>query len=280
MKVSYSFSVLRYVHDPVTQEFVNIGVAVFSAEARFLRATCTLNYRRITEMFHKIDGRRFRQISRYLQDQICAAGVASETALPFESAQNIESILARILPPDDSAIQFSKAGIGLSSNLEQTLQDLYRRHVEYYGSHAEGSCRTDEEVWRGTFREPMERAQVTPWLSPKRIAAPSYEYEFERSWKNEVWHVLEPVSFDLIDPASMLDKANRWVGRATSLMDSPDPFKLHMLLGEPTDERLRGTFIKAQNILNKMPVKKEFVFESEADAFAEELAGEVGKHRP
>ena len=31
MKVAYSFSVLRYIHDPVTQEFVNIGVAVFSA---------------------------------------------------------------------------------------------------------------------------------------------------------------------------------------------------------------------------------------------------------
>jgi hypothetical protein len=41
MKAAYSFSVLRYVHDPVTQEFVNIGVAVFSPEARYFRAICT-----------------------------------------------------------------------------------------------------------------------------------------------------------------------------------------------------------------------------------------------
>jgi hypothetical protein len=51
-----------------------------------------------------------------------------------------------------------------------------------------------------------------------------------------------------------------------------------MLLGEPTDSRLSGTFIKAQNILNKMPGKKDFVRESEADAFAEELARDVAKH--
>lgn len=277
MRVGYSFSVLRYVHDPTTQEFVNIGVAIYSADARYLRAICTLNYGRITEVFQKIDGQRFRQISRYIQEQICEAGRLRETSLPFESSQSIEGLLAEILPPDDSAIRFSKAGVGLSADLDQTLQELYQRHVEHYTSQVDAPRRTDEDVWR-TFREPMDRVQVTPWLSPKRIVAPSYDYEFQRSWKNEIWHVLEPVSFDLLEAGSMLDKANRWVGRATSLMDSSEPFRIHMLLGEPTDDRLKETFIKAQNILNKMPVKKEFVRESEADAFAEQLAREVAKH--
>lgn len=278
MKFKYSFCVLRYVHDPITQEFVNIGVALFSSEARFLRAVCTMNYGRISDAFQKIDGQQFRQTARYIQDQICALGQLRESALPLDSEINLESILATILPRDDSAFQFSKVGVGISSNLQQTLLDLFQRHVEYYTHHGDGPRRTDEEVWR-TFREPMDRAHVTPWLSPKRIIAPSYEYEFQRSWKNEVWHVLEPVSFDLIEAASILDKANRWVGRATSLMDSPESFRMHLLLGEPADERLKETFIKAQNILNKMPGKKEFVRESEADAFAEHLAREVGKHR-
>jgi hypothetical protein len=277
MKVGYSFCVLRYVHDPVTQEFVNIGVVVFSPEAAYLRAICTGNYGRITHVFQKIDGPRFRQVSRHIQDQIRAAGQVRESALPFEPGQSIEYVLAKILPPDDSAIQFSKSGVGLSANLEQTLQELYRRYVERYVSPTEVVRRTDEEVWQ-TFREPLRRADVTPLLHPKHIVAPSYDYEFERSWKNEIWHVLEPVSFDMVDAGSMLDKANRWVGRATSLMDSTEQFRIHMLLGEPADNRLRETFIKAQNILNKMPGKKEFVRESEAEAFAEELAREVGKH--
>jgi hypothetical protein len=37
-KTPYSFSVLRYVHDPVSQEFANIGVAFFSSQARYLDA--------------------------------------------------------------------------------------------------------------------------------------------------------------------------------------------------------------------------------------------------
>jgi DUF3037 family protein len=276
MKIPYSFSVLRYVHDPTTQEFINIGVAVFSPEARYLRAICTTNYSRIREMFQKIDGQRFRQLSRYIQDQILTAGKQYESSLPFETGQDIEHLLAGILPPDDSAIQFSRAGVGLSDDLDRTLHELYERFVNRYAA-GESPRRTDEEVWR-VFREPLDRALVTPWLKPKRIVASSYDYEFERSWKNEIWHVYEPVSFDMVEAASMLDKANRWVGRATSLMDSPDAFRIHLLLGEPQDERLKPTFVKAQNILNKMPGKKDFVQESEATAFAEQLASQLTKH--
>jgi hypothetical protein len=277
MRVAYSFSVLRYVHDPVTQEFVNIGVAVFSPDAKFLRAICTTSYSRITHLFQRIDGNRFRQLTRYIQDQICAAGLDYESALPFESGQAIEHLLAKVLPPDDSAIQFSKVGVGLSADLDRTLNELFQRHVEMYIALGESPRRSDEDVWR-VFKEPLDRVLVTPRLRPKRIVAPSYEYEFERSRKNEIWHVYEPVSFDMVESASMLDKANRWVGRATSLMDSPDPFRIHMLLGEPQDERLKATFVKAQNILNKMPDKKEFIRESEAEAFAEDLAREVRAH--
>jgi hypothetical protein len=84
----------------------------------------------------------------------------------------------------------------------------------------------------------------------------------------QIWHLYEPVSFDLESGGSILDKANRWVGRATSLNDSPEQFKIHLLLGEPEDSRLQSTFVKAQNILMKMPGKKDFVRESEAETFA------------
>lgn len=277
MKVAYSFSVLRYVHDPVTQEFINIGVAVFSPEAKYLRAICTTSYGRITHMFHKIDGQRFRQLSRYIQDQICAAGQQYECALPFESGVTIEHVLAKVLPPDDSAIQFSKAGVGLSSDLDRTLNELFQRHVDRYTVSGETPRRSDDDIWR-VFRGPLDRVLVTPRLKPKRIVAPNFDYEFEQAWKNQRWHVYEPVSFDLVEASSMLTKANRWLGQATSLMESSEAFKIYFMLGEPQDERLRGAFTKAENILNMIQAPKEFIRESEADAFAEELAREVQGH--
>jgi hypothetical protein len=278
MKIAYTFSVLRYVHDPVTNEFVNIGVALYSKEAKYLQAICAPNYARITRMFTKIDGDRFRQMTRYIQGQIRALGERLSTELPFENTGTLETILAKVLPPDDSSFQFSPVGGGLTSNPEKALGELYERCVEQYATAADSPRRDDDEVWR-VFREPLERRNITAVLGPKRIIAQSYDYEFQHSWKNEVWHACEPVSFDMVEASSMLEKANRWVGRATSLLDSNEKFVIHMLLGEPQDGQLQTAFIKAQNILNKMPGNKEFIRESEAEHFAAELAREIKNYR-
>jgi hypothetical protein len=277
VRTPYTFSILRYVHDPVTQEFINIGVAVYSREAGFLRAVCTTHYARITRMFTKIDGNRFRQLTRYIQEQVSSIGESLPTELPFETGGAIESLLARVLPADDSSVQFSRPGAGLSQDLEKTTAELFERYVERYSLTSESSRRDDEDIWR-SFREPLERRHITAHLAPKRIVAPNYEYEFQRAWKNGVWHVYEPVSFDMLDGGSIVEKANRWVGRATSLNDSLDSFQIHLLLGEPQDTRLQETFVKAQNILRKMPGRCELIRESEAEAFAEEFEKEIQQH--
>src|SRR5579863_5757201 len=263
-KIPNSFSVLRYIHDPVTQEFANIGVAIFSKQARYLDAMCAVNYGRISKIFGKIDGNRFRQAAKYIQEQIQKHGRELSASLPFESNLTIERLLSTVLPNDDSAFQFSPAGVGVSPDLSETLKEMFNRFVDRY-SPPESVHRDDDEVWK-VYREPLERRHVTPHLSPKKIIAPNFDYEFQHSWRNQMWHVYEPVSFDLLEPTSILDKANRWLGRGTTLADSNEPFKMYLLLGEPQETQLRSAFLKAQNILHKMPGRPEFVRESEADS--------------
>jgi hypothetical protein len=82
----------------------------------------------------------------------------------------------------------------------------------------------------------------------------------------------------MVDGGSIVDKANRWVGRGVSLNDSSERFKIHLLLGEPQDSNLQGVFTKAENILRKMPGKPELIRESEVETFADEFAKEVKAH--
>jgi hypothetical protein len=274
--VAYQFSVLRYVHDTVTQEFVNVGVALFAPEAGFLHAECTDSYARISHMFLKIDGGQFRQIVRYVQMQIQALAKRYASRLPFEQSAKLDSLLAQVLPADDSAFQFSKVGVGLTSDPTGTLSGLFERHVAAYAK-SEGSSRNDDEVWR-VFREPLDRMNVTPRLKPKVITAPNFEFEFEGAWKNKIWHVYQALSFDLVEESSISDKAQRWIGRVSVLRDSPEKFKLNLLLGEPRDTGMRHAFHKAMNQLNKIEGEKEFILESERNAFAEGLAHEISLH--
>ena len=277
MRAKYSFSTLRYIYDPLTLEFVNVGIAVYSPETKQLYAKCTQRYSRISKLFLSFDGMRLRQTLRFIQDQVNDIGVEMMSSLEFSRAASLHEALSSVLPSDDSSLQFIKGGVGISDDLAQTVESLFARYVEHYENGLDTVKRGDDDVWR-SFRTSLDKKSLTTRLIPKRIIAKDYEYEFQRSWKNGVWHLFEPISFDLSDVSAITEKANRWVGRAVGLEDSQDRFKLVLLLGAPSDERLRGAYIKAENLLHKMPVDHEFVQEFEAEAFARNLAIEMDAH--
>ncbi len=149
--------------------------------------------------------------------------------------------------------------------------------VERYEGKIQRVSRDDDAVWK-VFKKELETRHVLARLQPKRIIAHDYEYEFEHAWKNQDWHMLEPISFDLQEADSIVDKANRWLGRVVNLQEAPDKFKLHILLGEPLLESLRPAFVKAENILNKMSCEKEFIHEREAMDFSENIANQIAVH--
>jgi hypothetical protein len=277
MKVKYSFSTLRFVYDPLTLEFVNVGIVVYSPEGQQLRAICTQHYARISKLFLSFDGIRLRQTLRFIQDQLNDIGAEMIGTLQFKPAGSMHEILNSVLPADDSSLQFAQGGMGLTDDLKRTTDILFARYVEHYENGRESLKRGDEDVWR-SFRTSLDRKSITPHLIPKRIVAKDYAYEFQRSWKNGIWNLFEPISFDLADEGAITEKANRWVGRAVGLEDSRDPFKLFLLLGAPSDERLRSAYQKAENLLHKMPVPHVFVEESEAEEFARSVAAQMEAH--
>lgn len=278
MKRRFHFSLLRYVYDPLTQEFLNIGVVVYSAEGGFLDARFTNRYGRISRMFGRIDGASFRATTGYIERKVTAINDKFSRGLLFQDPkQTLDSILGEVLPPDDSALRFVFGGVGVSNDLARTLDELFERYVARYESPNEFVRRDENDVWK-VFQEPLRSKRVYSHLVPKKITAKDYEYEFERSWKNGVWHLFEPVSFDLSDERSILEKASRWVGRTTSLSDSSEPFKLFLLLGEPTDPKLNDAYQRAKNLLNKIPGQRELVRERDAEQFAEEIEQEFQSH--
>ena len=279
MKTAYSFSVLRYVHDIVTGEFINVGVVLCAPKARFLSAICTSRYGRVSKMFSNVNGEHFKNVVRYIQAKLEAEGERLTSELQFaELPKSVLEFTIKVLPADDSSLQFSPEGFGLTENPQSTLEQLYTRYVEHYFEKAERPSRSDEDVWR-VFKRPLEEKRILANLVPHQINGKNYDYEFKYAWKNGVWNMQEPVSFDLVEAGSITDKANAWLGRITSLVDGGETFKLNLLLGAPHDERLIPAFIKAQNILHKMPCPHDFMREDQAEDFASQLKKEIESHK-
>lgn len=278
MKTAYTYTVLRYIHDTTTGEFVNVGVALYAGEQRYVSALCRNTYGRLGKVFPGIDGDSFKNLMRYIQSRFDEFGERLRSELPLTALpKGVMEVALTVLPADDSSLQWSPMGSGLTEDPSATLEVLFQRMVARYDERQEKERRSDDEVWRG-YRRALEKNHVLGHLKPVKISVEDDEMQFNHTWKNGVLNCLEPVSFDLTAADSIRDKAHRWLGLINSINNPTSPFKLYMLVGEPQKEELRPAFDSAISILNKMPVDSQVIREKDADEFSQRLAKEIAEH--
>ena len=182
-----------------------------------------------------------------------------------------------VLPADDTSLQWSPLGSGLTADPFRQLDHLYTRLVGRYDE-KQRARRTDADVWR-PVRERLERAHLATKFTEKVIRGAADEIEFKHAWKNGVWRCYEPVSFDLADADGIKNKARRWTGHLAAVSDASDSFKPTFIVGAPSDRKLMKAFEDALAILKKSPVPTEVFNESEADKLVASIEAEIASHQ-
>ena len=191
-RTPYSYVVLRYVHDIGTGEFINVGVVVSAPSVSFVGARFKLAYGRVKKAFPSIDAEVYRARMRRLQamfDQIAEGDLSVRTAEAPTSATPIEELVHSVIRVDDSSLQWSPAGSGLSRDLPATLATLYQRFVTKYDLEAASTPRKDVDVWKH-FRAELEKRNVLGYLEEKVIAVADDSVKFDHAWKNGSWNFL------------------------------------------------------------------------------------------
>lgn len=279
MKKAYTYLVLRYVHDIVSGEQLNVGVVVYSPKAEFLGALCRPTYARLSRAFPGLRGESFKAIARYIQSELERIAEQLQTTSSREavSPPTILEIATRVLPRDESSFQWSSPALGVSDNLSQTLEELYERLVTRFDEREQAERRSDEDVWR-YYKKDLEARRLLQRLRPKTITTKDDEIEFKHAWKNGSWHCLEPVSFDLMRSDSIREKAHRVLGELTSIREAPERFKVYLLVGKPQTKDMSEAFEKALGILGKAPTEKEIISEDEAPEFLDRFAQLIVQH--
>lgn len=219
-KQAYSYSVLRYVHDVTTGEFVNVGLALYCPSMRYANAACRTTSKRLTPLFPSLDSNVFRALMRKVQTRFEALHDEVSNQLDLRPYASVMELAQSVIPQDDSALQWAPMGSGLTSDPDATLEQLFDRFVMKHEETSTVPRRNDEQVWKNFSRE-LEQQQVLKHFQPKTFTTADDEIKFDRAWKNGVWHCLAPVSFDLSSPESIRDKAHKWLGQITSV-DSAD----------------------------------------------------------
>jgi hypothetical protein len=275
-KQPYSYTVLRYVHDVMTGEFVNVGVVLHAPDANFLGAKIRTTIGRIKDAFPDLDAGAFRSAVRRVR---AAADHAAKEQLAsglFSKGGDAGVFAASVLPRDDSSLQWSPMGFGLAADPQAALDRLYERMVARYDT-KQKPRRTEEDVWR-PVRQKLEERDLANCLQEKVIQGGRDDIVFNHAWKNGVWHCYEPVSLDLSEADGIKDKARRWLGHLAAVSDGAEAFKTYFIVGAPRDAALEPAYRKALDILQAGPTDVEVYEEGDVDQLVAVIEDEIKAH--
>ena len=265
-KQAYSYTVLRYIHDVVSGEALNVGVVMHAPAAGFLKVRTRRTIGRLKHAFPDLDRAAFSDAMQAVdRGLLTIAKQASKTSL-FDARTDARSHALKVLRDDDSALQWSPTGTGLTADPSRTFERLYERYVSRYDSEPI-KRRSDADVWQPVRDKLMERGINVPF-EPRTVAGAQDRIVFEKAWKNGGWHACEPVSLDMASAERIMSKARRWRGHLAAVADgTSERIDLHFVLGRPQNGALMAAYETAKAILANAPFATEVVDENGIDAF-------------
>jgi len=277
----YTYTVLRYVHDVMTGEFVNVGVVMHVPSQQRVLAKTRTTMGRIRGVFPDLDRNAFTAAMQAVQRSFRKIAKENTKDSLFVSTGDAAVFGRQALPADDSSLQWSSVGSGLTSEADKTFDRLYDRFVARYDTPSRHR-RTDDDVWRPVLQK-LEEKNLASLLQEKIIAGPVDDVLFKHAWKNGCWHVYEPVSFDLVDADGIKVKAREWLGHLAAVVTdgkNVEPFKPHFIVGAPRDHALRQAYDSALAILRRAPNDPEIFEETQIDDLIARIEHEVRSHGP
>lgn len=275
---AYSYTLLRYVHDVLTGEFVNVGVVLFVPSKGFVHYKMRGTIGRLKGVFPDIDRKAFLSSMAAVRKGLQLAAKSEREAGFLKSEGDAAVIARRAVPPDDSSLQWSPSGTGLTANPEAALDRLFDRYVSRYDTHHR-SRRSDDDVWR-PVRQKLEERNLAQHLQEKSISGGVDDIVFKHAWKNGQWHVYEPLSFDLADAEGIKTKAREWLGHLSAVVadGKAEQFKPHFIIGAPTNPTLQDAYRSAIAILERAPNNAEVFEEAQLDKLVAQIEDEVREH--
>ncbi len=123
-RVTYEFAVIRLVPKVEREEFLNIGVIVFSKKKKYLGIKYHIDERRITSFSDEVD---INMIRKYLEawELVCRGDSNAGRIGQLELASRFRWLVAS----RSTIIQSSKMHPGLCSDPEKVLHDIFNRYV-------------------------------------------------------------------------------------------------------------------------------------------------------
>lgn len=269
--IKYEFALIRYMHDILTGEFINVGLSIVAPSINYTNIKCKTTSRRIKKTFPDVNSSQLKKQLKHIENIF---EKNSSKNLSLINSENLEKLMLNILPHDDSSIQWEVVGSGISLNIEKTFNELFDKYIMKYEEKNIYDNKTDDDVWR-IFKKDLQNRKILPLVKPYTITTNDDELNFKHTLKNGSLHCLEALSFDLTTPEGIKEKARSWLGKVTSIAKSNESFEIYYMVSSPSDKKLQHAFDNALSILKKSEIPVHIYMENESIKLADKLSDKL-----
>ncbi len=278
-KCTFEAAVLKYTHDAMRGEGLNIALLLVCPELRFAKAMCLESLVRISAAFPSADLAVIRHILKALQESFASA----EARGLLLTDASLREIVREVLPSHDQAFDVSKTFDGITADPDKSAEQLFKTFVGFNVREKEHVRRAEEDVWQNFMRAPGAGAVFAYPQHQKVLLSAHMQVVFEHAWEGQEgrWQVAQPVSFDLSDPRKIKDKAAAWLGRLLVAKPSAnDAFVSFLVAGPPpgSSRELATAATEAALLLEEELVGEARVYEEKnVERMIADLSSEIGR---
>jgi len=274
----YQYQIVRYIHDRVTGEFVNVGIVVYQADSKFLKGKFINKFSRISQFFLDVNGQYIISTLRQFESELKITAIRLNEL--FSNYSSLSEITESILPKDDSALVCSELQLAIDIDCDIAIDDLFHRIINRYTEETEKDQLDDKYVWRKVYKQYFDKYEITNKLKPHIVKTDNDEIEFDKSWKNGSWNCFQTLSFDLKRNESIKNKVYKWSGILSELENSNEKLHLYFLTVRPTINNSINKFIEDSILKHDgQSLRVTMINEKDAENFAAKFKKEIEEHQ-
>lgn len=303
----YQFALLRYVHSVSLGEAVNVGIVMWVHDDRQVLSFLNERYGRLANMYHDaFDGISYRTMIRGLRSRTesVSLALASVPLPPIPAPQGtlvlkselapaateagarpavaevrrLGDVLDLVLPANSSCFQWSKPMAGMTPDPADRFVKLRAEFIERFETRTQAGGREEADIWSGVTKKLRERGLAGKVRTNVELAGAHFSYAFRMAWPNGTLNVLEPITFDYLDPKSITDRAAIWAGRLGDLQKRRD-FAMTAVVAPPLRRPdLMETYRRAVARIEDAPNVKAVVPEEQIDSLMEVVEHDIQAH--
>ena len=276
----FYYSVLQYHHSAVLGEVLNVGLLLIFPQQNHITFLRPSHYQRLKYAYPNLSSLKILQHYNQAFEAQTQEWNENKDILNNFSEKKINSLLNSLIPEDESALQFApyRTVLLYTSNLEAIKQDFYQKYLKFYDLLPEKS-KKDESYLLKIFKENLSKKNASfENLFQKQVLKSNFvvntrqgnQFTFDLAWVNGNTHLINPLSFDLLRPESIIRKATLHFGRFTLLEQENKNYCVDVLLAKPQKKELFKVYDQALHILQK-PKGVSLFEESQIEAYSEQV---------